>query len=148
MIEGRRDILCNVAAGYHVKRIWRKSRFLLVNWFNCCQLRCRKLSPHYMQPEAPWREGKCFHFPMSSGKLFQNHQEKLCSSKKEHCGHQRKGLWVLSCEKLPWNKPPALDSFDLEMQESMSPRIEIVTLHKLFFFSGVFQDYQPSALEK
>lgn len=41
----KKEILWNVdKVGQHKQRISRKSSFLLMNWFNSCQLRCRKLS--------------------------------------------------------------------------------------------------------
>lgn len=58
-----------------------------------------------MQPEAPWRQEKCFYFSMSCGKLFQNHQEKLYFYEKEVCGHQSRRdlnftLWKVSTEQI------------------------------------------------
>lgn len=57
-----------------------------------------------MQPEAPWRQEKCFYFSMSCGKLFQDHQEKLYFCEKELHGHQSKRhlnftLWQVSTEQ-------------------------------------------------
>lgn len=117
-----------------------------MNWFNSCQLRCKKIKchiPYYMQPEAPWREEELLLLfselweiaPRSLGKLY--FCEKSSVVVRAEGLYSVKGFcWTNRCILTPLTLGSGrIWSTELELQPHKSySRLVILQCHKYSVF--------------